>query len=100
MRWRQQSLDDITAKLPQLGLSGCSVCGSADSMSALTRPVILPIGGHIGVDESGNVFVSGGQDRNILFMVGVECNLCGHFMLFHSQQFFGGDEPIIDTTHE
>ncbi|HTA33492.1 MAG TPA: hypothetical protein VK721_08720 [Solirubrobacteraceae bacterium] len=33
---------------------------------------------------------------NVLFMVRVECQVCGHTMLFNSERFFTGDEPIIE----
>jgi hypothetical protein len=34
-------------------------------------------------------------EANVMFMVRVYCQLCGYVLLFDSEQFRGGDEPVL-----
>jgi hypothetical protein len=33
---------------------------------------------------------------NIVFLVRITCELCGHTLLFDSERFTGADEPAFD----
>jgi hypothetical protein len=92
MLYRDEAFDEIAGKLNQLGLSSCTVCGSETGLHGDKRPVVLPIGQLPKPDGSVEREPSG----NVLFMVRIECHVCGHTMLFNSERFFTGDEPILE----
>ncbi len=84
----QQALDTMSERITQLGLATCPVCGS-DQLGLMRWPGVLHVGGH---RERGDPRDS---SENILFMAIVECQLCGHVLLFDSEKFHGGDERIL-----
>jgi hypothetical protein len=86
VHWADPIFADITAKLHQLGLSDCHVCGSETGLHADKRPVTLEIGGRDGSKD---------PEANILYMVRVECITCGYTQLFNSEQFITGDTPAL-----
>ncbi|MGA7418749.1 MAG: hypothetical protein WBW80_12200 [Acidimicrobiales bacterium] len=92
MRWRQTSLDAMVERLGQLGAIGsCKVCGSG-TMQVRTRPVEVEIGGSYRAEAR-----TGEKDpeASVLFLVMVECDLCGHALFFNSPQLSGFDEKLI-----
>jgi hypothetical protein len=92
MRWRQKSLTQFTDRLVQLGLLGeCSICGSG-TKSVNRFPVILSIGGfhHEPGDPQHD------PEANVLFMIAVNCSLCGNVQLFDSEHLSpSSDKNII-----
>ncbi len=96
MLWRQETLDEIADKLSQLGLSACSVCGSATALAADRRPVILSIGGVAWMSPGVATPREQEPSTNILFMVRVGCEVCGHTLLFDSESFFTGGTPTLE----
>jgi hypothetical protein len=88
--WQDSALREISDKLVQLGLDQCRVCGSPTALGVDKRPVILPVGG-VPWPTSGTP----DPDANGLFMVRLECNVCGHSMLFNSERFITGDTPAL-----
>ena len=92
MRFRDEAVHEITGKLQQLGLDGCPVCGSETALQADRRPVLLTVGQLSTPDTPRPKEKSG----NALFMVRIECNLCGYSILFNSERFFSGDTPILE----
>jgi len=89
VRWRKKTLDEMTGRLAQLGLSQCSVCGTG-TRSILRFPVVLSIGGVYHEDQQ-----RAEPDMNLLFMVQVTCSICGHAMLFDSGMFSGEGEQAM-----
>lgn len=82
MRWRQSFLAEVSQALRQLGLTACPVCGLADSLDVSHFPGLLFDGGFP-------------ADGDLTFAVRMECNACGHLMLFNSQRFRTADEKIM-----
>lgn len=95
MRFTESAIEEIAGRLVQLGLSTCQVCGSASTLGADKRPVVLPIGGASWNPKGGPALVD--PDANVLFMLRVECEACGNSLLFNSEKFFSGDTPIFKT---
>lgn len=91
--FRDAPFREIAGKLNQLGLSSCPICGSDTALGADRRPVGLVVGQTI---PAPGVSVPKEKSGNILFMLRVECNLCGYSMLFNAERFFSGDEPIFE----
>jgi len=85
-RWRDESLNAMTERIIQLGLNKCPVCGGDDSMAAWQQPAVIPVG-----SLSSEV----DPDANVRFAVLIFCRLCGHMLLFDSEQFSGGDEYVL-----
>ncbi len=90
VHWADSVFGDITAKLVQLGLKECKVCGSETGLHANKLPVVLPLGG---IPESRLK----DSETNIAYMVQVECIVCGHSLLFNSERFITGDTPALEV---
>ncbi len=88
-RWRKKSLDELTDRLVQLGLSSCPVCQSG-LMGVTRRPVVLSVGAMFREVEHRT-----DPDCNVIFMVRVTCDVCGYAMLFDSEKFNGSDKPTL-----
>jgi hypothetical protein len=56
------------------------------------RPVVLRFGG-MGKEVGGK---PADPDENVLFMIRCVCRLCGHTMLFDSEQHHHRDEPVLE----
>ena len=91
MRYGKKVLTEIAAWITSLGLRSCPVCGSDSSLGASPYPVLLNIGGfhHEKNDPRWD------PEANVRFMIEVRCEVCGHSMLFDSEKFHPGDEPIL-----
>jgi hypothetical protein len=98
MRFRKTALDEITARIAQLGLSRCPVCSATESMVADRRPVVIPLGGAPWMPDGQR----GEPEVNILFLILLKCRLCGHVLLFDSEEFEGADARalIVGMTYE
>lgn len=90
MHWRESVFHDITEKLVQLGLRQCQVCESATGLHANKLPVVLSVGG-----VEGSRFQD--AETNIIYMVHVECVVCGHSLLFNCERFITGDTPALEA---
>jgi hypothetical protein len=90
VHWADPVFEDITAKLIQLGLKECKVCGSETGLQPQKLPVVLPLGG---IPESR----LRDSETNIAYMVQVECIVCGHSLLFNSERFITGDTPALEA---
>jgi hypothetical protein len=88
MKWRDETLSNITERISTLGLTTCPVCSSG-TLAAWRKPVILPIGGPPWSDDE---IVTAGS--NILTWL--VCSLCGHTLLFDSEKFHHGDEYTLE----
>lgn len=88
MKWARPVLEEMTTRIAQMGLDHCSVCGTG-TLGVLERPIVANMGGIPGgkSEDSGT---------NILFWIGVECSVCGHVMLFESQQHISGSTPALE----
>jgi hypothetical protein len=95
MVYAQARITEIAAKLTQLGLTACQVCGSETALRADHRPVVVSIGGVAWPNHEGKVLKE--PSTNVLFMVRVECEVCGHSLMFNSEKFFSGDTPILEA---
>lgn len=91
MRFRQKTLKEIAEHIVRLGLAKCPVCGSESSLGASPYPVLLSFGGfhHEPRDPRHD------PEANVWFAVNVECQVCGHMMLFNSERFHHGNEPVL-----
>jgi hypothetical protein len=90
MHWTDPVFEDITAKLVQLGLRECKVCGSETGLHANKLPAVLPVGG---LPESRLT----DSETNIVYMVQIECIVCGHSLLFNCERFITGDTPALEV---
>lgn len=91
MRWQSHIITEITGKLVQMGLEQCPICDSG-SLTVDSRPIVLPWGGapwptHTGVDD---------PDANILYMIHIQCELCGYSLLFNCEKFITGNTPALE----
>jgi hypothetical protein len=75
---------EVSETLQRLGLRACPVCGSLESLDMSHFPVFL---------ADGRFPAEPGTD--LIFAVRVECDTCGHVMLFNSQRYRIGDEKIL-----
>jgi hypothetical protein len=89
VHWADPVFQDITEKLVQLGLKECQVCRSETGLHANKLPVVLPVGG---LPE----FRVQDPETNIIYMVHVECIVCGHSLLFDCERFISGDTPALE----
>jgi hypothetical protein len=90
MQWSQQFLEEFDAHSSQLGLKSCAVCDSERAYTICRRPALVSIGGV--PDPNGP---PADVDTDVLFVVMVECQICGHLLWFNSARFRTGDEPIL-----
>ncbi|MFF1822261.1 hypothetical protein ACFVWG_33455 [Kribbella sp. NPDC058245] len=65
----------------QLGLSSCAVCGTGQ-LGVLRLPVMQNIGGF----QRERSDPEWDAEANVLFLVQVECDVCGHVLLFNSER--------------
>ena len=91
MQYTEEFIAEVAGHISRLGLTVCPICKTDASLNAWRLPVTLEVGGarHPPRDKRHD------PDATTLFMVTVECNLCGHVMLFNSNRFRRGDEPIF-----
>jgi hypothetical protein len=90
MRFRSKTQQEIMARLSQLGLSSCSVCQTG-ALFVSPYPVLVNFGG-FPVDPSDPRH---DPDANVWFALKVECDVCGHMMLFNSERYHGPDEKVL-----
>ena len=83
---------EISGALQQLGLRACPVCGSTEPLSVGRFPVLLVDAG-FPPDEDGTHL--GERDGDMTFAVRVECDTCGHLMLFNAERYRTGDEKVM-----
>jgi hypothetical protein len=95
-RWRRSFLAEVTAELTRLGLSACPVCGGSE-LQMLARPRVVHVGGR----GARGFLQTPDADETTEYLVAVRCSLCGHELLFDSEQYRHGDQPIlVRGTHE
>jgi hypothetical protein len=89
VRWRRSFLVEVAGKLQQLGLTKCPVCQS-EAIGAHRHPVLGLIGGF-------PPRMSNAEDDEVGldYLVRVECEVCGHVLLFDAERFRRGDSPIL-----
>jgi hypothetical protein len=88
VRFTKPAIEEMAARITQFGLQTCPVCDSG-TLGALRRPILLPIGG-------GPWLENRDAGTNVLFIVAVCCDLCGHTLLFDSEKFSARHEPILE----
>ncbi len=93
MRWRKTFMAEVSEALQHLGMKACPVCGSADSLNMSCFPVILVDAGF--PSGAGDLPPGQNPDGDITFAVRIECDTCGHMMLFNSEKYRTGDEKIM-----
>jgi hypothetical protein len=93
MRWRKSFMAEVSQTLQHLGLKACPVCGSADSLNIRRFPVILVDAG-FPLDAAASPH-GGSNAGDMIFALRIECDTCGHMMLFNSERYRGGDEKIM-----
>jgi hypothetical protein len=92
-RWRMSFMAEVTESLQQLGVKACPMCGSADGLGIGRRPVLIVDGEF--PPTMINVPLEADPDRHVTFAVQIECTTCGYLMLFNSERYRTGDEPIM-----
>ena len=93
MRWRQSFIAEVSQALQQLGLRACPICGSADALGIGRFPTFLVEGGP--PSEGDHLPVGEDNDTDVTLAVRIECNACGHLMLFNAQKYRTEDERIL-----
>jgi hypothetical protein len=90
VRFRQKIVIELGEHIARLGLRSCPGCDS-ETLGISPYPVILNFGGfqHEKTDARYD------PEANIYYAAKVECHVCGYMMLFNSEQFHHGDEPIL-----
>jgi hypothetical protein len=91
VRFREDILGTIGQRVAALGLQACPVC-DRQPLAVDRRPVILSVGGAAWAVEGSGADAT----TDVLYMLAVTCDLCGHAMLFNAEKFYGGDEPIFE----
>ena len=88
MKWTPAAVALISERIAQLGLSSCPVC-SGETLGMMHHPVVAHRGGIVGgaTEDSGT---------GTVYLVAVECHLCGHVLLFNSDRFSTGDGSLIE----
>lgn len=92
-----KSLREMQERISQMGLSACPVCASRQ-LHVLRLPVMQHIGGeHHEKDDPRR-----DPEANTLFLVQVQCNACGHVLLFNAEALLPGSERslIVGLTDE
>jgi hypothetical protein len=87
MRLRKDAVDRITTDLQKLGLASCSVCDSA-ALQVDRRPIWMYVGGSPEARDA---------TTNVIFLMRVFCEICGHSMLFDTEKYVHGDEKIFES---
>jgi hypothetical protein len=91
-RWARAALAEMQERVIQMGLRECPVCGT-DALGILPLPTIVTIGATKEAMEKGD------KNGNVLFLLHIECETCGHVLLFNSERLksepamWVGDEP-------
>ena len=84
---------EVSEALQQLGMKACPVCGSAESLGMSHFPVLLVDGR---APSGADAPPAGEHDAgDLIFAVRIECQTCGHLMLFNAQKYRTGDEKIL-----
>ena len=89
-RWRRSFIREVMPQLARLGLSACLVCGGSDQRM-LARPRVV----HVGGAGPRGWFANPDDDETIEYLIAVRCFLCGHQLLFSSEQFRHGTDAIL-----
>lgn len=92
MRWRETFLSEVSEKLVQFGVHTCVVRNSAN-FHVDPLPVLVLRGGL--PPTASNTPLERDRDRQMDYMVRVECGLCGNNALFSSERYRTGDEQIL-----
>ena len=91
MRWDDAVIRDFREHLAHVGLDRCPVCGS-ETLAIANGPVV--------VSRSGAAWMERGRPgydshANPLYMFMVECEFCGHVLLFNSERIDPADRPVL-----
>jgi hypothetical protein len=89
MRFREKSLEQMAARIGELGLSECPVCHTGAILVA-RHPALIPIGG-LYQDKADPRH---DPDADVIFAVRLTCDVCGYMLLFDSEKF----QPSNETT--
>jgi hypothetical protein len=89
--FREEEVRSITERLHQLGLSRCPVCNGEETLGIAKMPALVHIGDHHSQSDPPPADPS----VNMLFLVMIECSMCGYTMFFNSERFSRKDEPIL-----
>lgn len=84
-------MDEVTGRLVQMGLRACPVCDGG-TLNAWHMPAVISIGSVYHEPERRD---PADPDVNVMFHVMVMCDMCGHTLFFHLEQFKRGDEPVF-----
>jgi hypothetical protein len=95
MKFREKVVTELGEHLVRFGLRKCPVCDGG-ALAISRRPVILTVGG-LHFDQSDPRH---DPDANIEYAAKVECDVCGHILLFNVERFYSGDEPVLYTGPE
>jgi hypothetical protein len=85
----QPAIDAIRERIVALGINRCPVCDSGTTIGVDYRPVVVPVGGPSWA--GGDV----DQHADLLYMVRLECDLCGLNLFFNVEKFYTGDAPAF-----
>ena len=90
MRFRKKFIGEVTGHLAQFGLKSCPICGG-EVLTVDRRPTLLSVGGvHHEPDDPRR-----DPEANVIFALKVQCEACGHVLLFDSERHRGGDDKIF-----
>jgi hypothetical protein len=87
MLFRQQALDDLAARVKQLGVRDCPACGSS-ALHVDRRPVLMYVGGAPVIED---------RTANVLFLFRLFCETCGYVMLFDTEKYATSDELLYEA---
>jgi hypothetical protein len=92
MRFSKRALQEMQERIVQMGLSGCPVCDSG-ALKVWRKPMMESIGDvYRDKDDPQR-----DPESNVLFMVHVECDACGHALYFNSERLIRSDVPHLVT---
>jgi hypothetical protein len=90
MRWQKRALAEMNERLAQMGLVACPVCHGG-TLTVWRYPTMESIGDHY--RDKGDP--QRDPESNVLFMVHVECDLCGHALYFNSERLIRSKTPSL-----
>jgi len=90
MKYRKKVVNELAEHLARFGLSKCPVCES-ETLAISPYPVLVNFGG-FPLEKNDRRH---DPDANVWYAAKVECDLCGHMLLFNVEKFHSGDDKIL-----
>ena len=91
MKWDEAAVQGFRDHLQRIGLRSCPVCGS-EALGISDGPVYVSWSGAAWREQGDTQY---DPQANVLFMVLVECELCGNALFFNSERISPRDQPVL-----